>query len=87
MYRIVQEGLTNVRKHAPGQSVRVTITRANSEVEIRMRNARSDLSPEVPGSGSGLIGLGERASLAGGTFDHAVTRTGEFELTATLPWR
>jgi signal transduction histidine kinase len=87
LYRIVQEGLTNARKHAPGQPVRITLTRDGDEVELQMRNAHTADSLGVPGSSSGLIGLLERATLAGGTLTHTVTPAGDFELTARLPCR
>jgi signal transduction histidine kinase len=87
VYRIVQEGLTNARKHAPGECVRVQVVRSDDEVEVLLLNARVDHSLGIPGSSSGLIGLAERASLAGGTLSHSVTPSGEFELRARLPWR
>jgi signal transduction histidine kinase len=40
----------------------------------------------LPGAGSGLIGLGERVDLAGGTLHHERDADGDFVLTATLPW-
>jgi signal transduction histidine kinase len=87
VYRIVQEGLTNARKHAPGEPVRVAVTREDDGVEVVLVNPCVDRFLDVPGSGSGLIGLVERAALAGGTLRHGVTPTGDFELRATLPWR
>lgn len=56
-------------------------------MEVHLRNARTARGLGVPGSGSGLIGLRERAALAGGSLTHTVTPTGDFELTARLPWR
>jgi signal transduction histidine kinase len=89
-YRIVQEGLTNVRKHAPGVTAVVQVTGSPAEgVSIRIRNpARSpDLvnGGRTPGAGLGLVGLVERAKLAGGEVG---TRRdgGSFELTGWLPW-
>jgi signal transduction histidine kinase len=87
VYRIVQEGLTNARKHAPGERVRVQVARSGDEVEVSVVNGRVNHSLGIPGSGSGLIGLAERASLAGGTLEHSATPAGEFELRARLPWR
>jgi signal transduction histidine kinase len=88
-YRIVQEGLTNARKHAPGTLVSVTVAAGAIGIEIEVRN-RAPLSPPptpaLPGAGSGLIGLGERVDLAGGTLVHEVDADGDFVLTATLPW-
>jgi signal transduction histidine kinase len=87
VYRIVQEGLTNARKHAPGAPVRVSLARSGEEVEVDVLNASTTGSLGVPGSSSGLIGLVERATLAGGTLSHGFSARGEFELRARLPWR
>ena len=87
VYRIVQEGLTNARKHAPGEPVRVAVSRVDDEVDVRLANRSSGRGSGLPGTGSGLIGLVERVTLAGGTLTHAVTTTGDFELHARLPWR
>lgn len=89
-YRVVQEGLTNARKHAAGQPVRVVLDgRPGTTLIIDIHNPLSrDASapPSVPGSGAGLIGLTERVHLAGGRLDHEVTAAGEFHLHAWLPW-
>ncbi|MEU7060929.1 hypothetical protein [Streptomyces sp. NPDC046197] len=87
-YRIAQEGLTNARKHAPGTEVTVTVTGAPGEgLVVSVRNpAPEGEVPPVPGSGQGLIGLTERATLAGGTLQHGPTPTGGFETRAGLPW-
>jgi signal transduction histidine kinase len=87
-YRIVQEGLTNARKHAPGTKVAVLVTGAAGDgLTVRVRNpAPKGEAPPVPGSGQGLIGLTERAALAGGRLDHGPTPDGGFEVRAWLPW-
>jgi signal transduction histidine kinase len=92
-YRIVQEGLTNARKHAPGAVVHLAIHGSPEQgVEISMRNALSGSgarptgSAPLPGSGVGLTGLRERTSLAGGRFEHGRTMAGEFRIRAWLPW-
>jgi len=89
-YRIVQEGLTNVRKHAPGVTAVVQMSGSPAKgVSIRIRNpARGQQgfrAVPTPGSGLGLVGLEERAKLAGGTL---TTRRvdGSFELNGWLPW-
>jgi signal transduction histidine kinase len=89
-YRIVQEGLTNARKHAPGVTVLVEVSGSSAAgLSIRMRNPDRGLRPSpgarTPGAGLGLVGLGERAKLAGG---HVTTRRdgGSFELSGWLPW-
>ncbi|MGW0731675.1 sensor histidine kinase [Streptomyces sp. NPDC002851] len=87
-YRIVQEGLTNARKHAPGAEVTVLVTGAPGEgltVEVRNPAPPGDV-PEVPGSGQGLIGLTERATLAGGRLEHGADGSGGFRVNAWLPW-
>jgi signal transduction histidine kinase len=88
-YRIVQEGLTNARKHAPGTLVRVRVIAGDEAIAIEVRN-RAPLSPlaapALPGAGSGLIGLGERVDLAGGELRHEFAADGDFVLAVTLPW-
>src|SRR5215471_5949272 len=91
-YRIVQEGLTNARKHAPGEPVQVVIDgRPGGRLLIDIRNplvngqAFPSAGPAIGGSGTGLIGLTERVRLAGGELDHQAT-DGEFRLSARLPW-
>ncbi|MEU6479996.1 histidine kinase [Streptomyces sp. NPDC047017] len=87
-YRIAQEALTNARKHAPGTEVTVTLTGAPGQgLAVHVRNPPPDGEvPHVPGSGQGLIGLTERATLAGGTLHHGPTPNGGFEVRARLPW-
>ncbi|MFD9910492.1 sensor histidine kinase [Streptomyces sp. NPDC059063] len=87
-YRIAQEALTNARKHAPGAEVTVSVSGAPGEgLSLSVRNpAPPGDVPEVPGSGQGLIGLTERASLAGGRLTHGAGRDGGFRVDAWLPW-
>jgi signal transduction histidine kinase len=87
-YRIVQEALTNARKHAPGAAVTLTVRAPEGALEVEVRSlaavgvgARSSL----PGAGKGLIGLTERVSLAGGKLEHAIDPDGAFVLRARLP--
>jgi signal transduction histidine kinase len=87
-YRIAQEGLTNARKHAPGTEVTVTVAGGPGDgliVEVHNPAPTGEV-PRVPGSGQGLIGLTERASLAGGRLDHGTTGEGGFLVGAWLPW-
>ncbi|MFE7620304.1 sensor histidine kinase [Streptomyces sp. NPDC057496] len=88
VYRIAQEALTNARKHAPGAEVTVTVTGGPGEgLTIEVRNpAPTEPFAQVPGSGQGLIGLTERATLAGGHLDHGPEPEGGFRLRAALPW-
>ncbi len=87
-YRIAQEALTNARKHAPGAEVTVTVAGAPGEgLTLTVRNpAPPGDVPGVPGSGQGLIGLTERAQLAGGHLVHGPGPDGGFHLEAWLPW-
>ncbi|MFC9272264.1 sensor histidine kinase [Streptomyces zhihengii] len=87
-YRIAQEGLTNARKHAPDTEVTVAVAGGPGEglsVEV-VNPAPTGRVGKVPGSGQGLIGLTERATLAGGRLEHGVTRDGGFRVAAWLPW-
>jgi signal transduction histidine kinase len=88
-YRIVQEGLTNARKHAPDGEVAVTVRATPGDgVTVEIRNPYpAQTSPAgIPGAGIGLIGLTERAALAGGRLEHGPTPAGDFRLRAWLPW-
>jgi signal transduction histidine kinase len=88
VYRIVQEGLTNARKHAPGEPVTVTLhgaPGAGLEVSVVNPLGPGSAPASVPGSGTGLVGLTERLELAGGRLEFGTDR-GEFRLRAWLPW-
>lgn len=87
-YRIVQEALTNAAKHAPGAVVRVALDgTAGGTLDIDVRNGPAPLrTARPPASGFGLLGLGERITLAGGELDHRPTPEGGYVLTARLPW-
>ncbi|MFT3877291.1 MAG: histidine kinase [Propioniciclava sp.] len=86
-YRIVQEGLTNARKHAPGALVSVEVTgRRGDRLSVEIINPVADLAlPDTTGAGLGLVGVAERVALLGGTVSHGVT-SGTFKLSASLPW-
>ncbi|MFI1398089.1 sensor histidine kinase [Streptomyces sp. NPDC020681] len=88
VYRIAQEGLTNARKHAPGTEVTVAVVGGpGSGLTVDVDNpAPLGEVPKVPGSGQGLIGLTERATLAGGRLEHGATGDGGFRVRAWLPW-
>ncbi|MFF8277984.1 sensor histidine kinase [Streptomyces lateritius] len=88
VYRIAQEGLTNARKHAPGTEVTVILRgRPGDGLTVEVHNpAPTGPVPHVPGSGQGLIGLTERATLAGGRLEHGPAPDGGFALSAWLPW-
>ncbi|RSS61142.1 sensor histidine kinase [Streptomyces sp. WAC06614] len=92
VYRIVREALTNARKHAPGRHVRIELSGAPGDagLSVEITNTlpgpvRPPTAPPLPGSGSGLRGLGERVALVGGELAHG-PRDGRFEVRARLPW-
>ncbi|NUR71028.1 MAG: sensor histidine kinase [Hamadaea sp.] len=82
-YRIVQEALTNAAKHAPGAAVTVDVRRVGDRVTVTVRNGPGGPATVEPG-GRGLVGMTERARLAGGTL-RAGPIDGGFELVAELP--
>jgi signal transduction histidine kinase len=88
--RIVQEALTNARKHAPSAEVDLRVEGAPGEgLTIEVRNPTPvgvAGASKIPGSGTGLVGLAERAVLTGGRLDHGFDRRGDFYLRAWLPW-
>src|SRR4029077_3649550 len=69
IYRVVQEALTNVAKHAGAQRVSVTVVERDGAVEIAVTDDGSGFSGEEPTDGFGLIGIRERVRLAGGRHD------------------
>ncbi len=85
VYRIVQEGLTNARKHAPGTRVRVGVTRGDA-VEVLLENAVpvGMTGTEIPGARAGLTGVAERVVQHGGTLATGIA-DGRFRLHASLP--
>ncbi|WP_207555884.1 sensor histidine kinase [Intrasporangium flavum] len=100
-YRIVQESLTNARKHAPGRRATVTLAvvataEGAGRVDVTVRTpagatvgapAGGDGSAAgVTGSGLGLLGLTERAVLSGGELTYGPDRRGDFVVAARLPW-
>ncbi|AUH44407.1 sensor histidine kinase [Streptomyces sp. CMB-StM0423] len=87
VYRIVQEALTNAHKHAPGQAVHIHLHGTpGTGLDIAIMNDLSDSgSARLPGSGSGLSGLRERAALVGGSLSYGRTER-THEVRAHLPW-
>lgn len=88
VYRAVQEGLTNARKHAPGATVRVRLSGApGRDVLVEMTNPRAVGSvARAPTSGLGLLGLAERVDLAGGRLEHGWTPEETHRLAVWIPW-
>ncbi len=89
VFRVMQEGLTNARKHASGVPVHVWLAVDDDELRVSVTNRLGTQPSEVPGSHSGLIGLAERLGLAGGRLEHGV-HVGDgpprYILQAWLPW-
>ncbi|MCX5380674.1 sensor histidine kinase [Streptomyces sp. NBC_00091] len=89
-YRIVQEALANVVRHAPGARTRVSVTRSPEGGEVLVlvvngpaRDAVVEL--EGTGTGHGLVGMRERVRLTGGTLDTGPLPEGGFRVAARLP--
>jgi signal transduction histidine kinase len=82
-YRIVQEALTNVRRHAPGASARVRVVYSPDAVEV-------EVDDDGPGSvnvvaGNGLTGMRERAAALDGSLETGAGPRGGFRVLARLP--
>jgi len=88
-YRIVQESLTNVRKHAPDATATVTMRFGTERVRLTVRNSApergGDAELTASGSGTGLLGLRQRVELVSGTLYAGPTEDGGFVVDATLP--
>ncbi|GAA2995549.1 histidine kinase [Actinokineospora diospyrosa] len=88
-YRVVQESLTNIRKHAPGAPTRVRVRYGGDRVRLTIRNATATRSVDSglseSGSGAGLAGLRQRVELVGGTLTAGPVPGGGFEVDAVLP--
>ncbi len=87
-YRVVQEALTNVVKHARTATARVAISAGPQVLEVTVTDdgARS-AAPGLPASGHGLAGMRERVELYGGTLESGHRAVGGFEVRATIPLR
>jgi signal transduction histidine kinase len=88
IYRIVQEALTNVRKHAGRSRASVHVTCSDTAIvaEIDNDGASEPLAdPIVPGAGHGLIGMRERVALYGGTLSAGPSAAGGFQVRADIP--
>lgn len=89
LYRVVQESLTNARKHAPNTLVTVSVSGSPwAGLTVMVSNPLEVGSDrvEAPESGLGLIGLAERTVLVGGRLTHRITPEREFVVEAWLPW-
>ncbi|MER5735443.1 histidine kinase [Streptomyces sp. NPDC002262] len=89
-YRVVQEALTNVHKHAPGAEVVVRVAHRGSEVAVQVENGPSDAGAAdagLPSGGNGLVGMRERVVRLGGVFVSGPTEAGGFKVSAVVPVR
>ncbi|WP_051835975.1 sensor histidine kinase [Streptomyces sp. NRRL WC-3549] len=85
-YRITQEALSNVMRHAPGARARVEIGYHTAAVTVRVTNSASRAPvPPAAGAGHGLLGMHERTAMLGGDLVHGPTPGGGYEVVATLP--
>ncbi|GAA3865416.1 hypothetical protein GCM10022381_06430 [Leifsonia kafniensis] len=87
-YRIVQEAISNVRRHAPGASLFVDL-RGGPETGLTLRTVNwlvPDARPTSTGGGNGIPGMSERAALMGGSFEAGETAEGTFAVVVWLPW-
>ena len=83
-YRIVQEALTNARRHAPGADVDVEITYGEGSVALRVRDYGPGPAEEMM-AGHGIVGMRDRATIAGGTFSCGAADGGGFAVDVVLP--
>ncbi|MBV9173657.1 MAG: GAF domain-containing sensor histidine kinase [Chloroflexi bacterium] len=85
LFRIAQEALTNVRKHARARSVKLTLRRRGGAVVLTLEDDGRGFSPRSPSSGQGVIGMRERARLVGGTLHITSARDRGTRVTARVP--
>lgn len=86
-YRVVQEALTNVRRHAGASSVRVVVEHRPDELRIEVADdgAGRDAQAAAEGGGHGLVGMRERVTMYGGRVEAGLGATGGFVVRAALP--
>ncbi|MGW1966858.1 sensor histidine kinase [Streptomyces tubercidicus] len=89
LYRVIQEGLTNAHKHAGKAPARVEVRYQKDAVRVIVENEAPDgpVTSLLPSGGHGLVGLGERVTVLGGTFEAGALEDGGFRITATVPLR
>ncbi|WP_250288157.1 sensor histidine kinase [Streptomyces atroolivaceus] len=87
-YRVVQEGLTNAHKHAPGASITIGLRYEPDSLVVEVANGpvKGPVSSGVASGGQGLTGLEERARLVGGMVHAGPTADGGFRLAGVLPY-
>lgn len=84
-FRVVQEGLTNALRHAPGGRVRIRLAHFDSSLGIRVETTGRRRAGSYGGSGRGLVGLRERVATLGGTLETTAAENGDFTLQVSLP--
>ena len=84
-YRIVQEALSNARRHAPGAAVDVELRYSGDVLRVRIRDNGPGPSPDAPAGSHGLPGMRERAVAVGGKLRTGPAAVGGFVIEATLP--
>ncbi|GAA2246817.1 histidine kinase [Streptomyces atrovirens] len=87
-YRVVQEALTNVHKHAAGAKTYVRLAYRVSEIAMQVENEpppEAGASAGLPSGGNGLVGMKERVSALGGVFVSGPTDAGGFRVSAVIP--
>jgi signal transduction histidine kinase len=84
-YRIVQEALTNARRHAPGAAVDVEVRYGDGELRLIIRDNGPGPRPTAPGGGHGLLGMRERAAAVRGELRAGAATVGGFLVEARLP--
>jgi len=84
-FRILQEALTNVLKHAPRARASACISREGGELRIDVVDDGAGRSASIGATGHGLLGMRERAELYGGTVTAHPRRACGFEVRATIP--
>ncbi|CAM5276180.1 sensor histidine kinase [Streptomyces griseomycini] len=87
-YRVVQEALTNVHKHAAGAKTYVRLAHRVSEIAMQVENEpppEAASSARLPSGGNGLVGMKERVSALGGVFVSGPTEAGGFRVSAVIP--
>ncbi|TDC52706.1 histidine kinase [Actinomadura sp. KC345] len=85
VYRVVQEALTNIHKHAGNAESTVEVRRTRRSLRLSVTNRRGVPDPGLPSGGHGLLGIAERIRLLGGELTAAPTPDGGYRVTAEVP--
>lgn len=84
-YRVIQEALTNSRRHAPGAATDVELHYTEGELRVLVRDNGPGPPADPPVAGHGLLGMRERVAAVGGRFRAGESASGGFLVEATLP--